>query len=294
MVTSVTTINKSVVDKNGNVVSSLKPQVQDMVSVSHSHLGKADIMDLNLTAVNMYDDIGFARDSQIYKRDELRNTIIAAAVTTVYVAASVALAVVTFGSSALIQLSVTTALAAAAALAAIPSVYLGMKRGMDAVSVGDTQKAAMEFAFVALDFALLAGAWVQGIRFTNAFKAAGNTVHAGMATSEEMGKYSAHKAVKAAEAAVNANKAKAASRLAKAKQLLPNKVVRVDRYQCLWENFSRFRSNAFVRGVGTLLQSKAVNIAASLGVIRRNIVTANILEGVINRFGGSELTDTCF
>ena len=94
-------------------------------------------------------------------KDEARNNVITAVVTAAYVAVSVALAIVTFGASAVIQLTATSALMAVMALAAIPMVYSGMQRGMNAVSVGDTKTAVMEFAFVALDFAVVIGGFMK-------------------------------------------------------------------------------------------------------------------------------------
>ena len=77
------------------------------------------------------------------------------------VAASVALAIVTFGSSALIQLTLSSAITAAMALATIPMVYNSMNAATRAFTVGDTKTGIMETAFVVLDFAIVLGSFVK-------------------------------------------------------------------------------------------------------------------------------------
>ena len=177
LATSVTSYARVVTDENGDIArnkdGSIKldsivtdestRQVRDPQTgvYTYGNVGHSAPIDISMKGVDNYNALGEMRDAQRLTKDEARNTVVTAIVTAVYVAASVALAIVTFGSSALIQLTATAAITAAMALAAIPAVYSSMKKGMEAVSVGDTKTAVMEFAFVALDFAVVIGGFVK-------------------------------------------------------------------------------------------------------------------------------------
>ena len=128
----------------------------------YNGIGYSGVMNFNPAVVEQFNKTADARDAERLTRYQTRNEIWTGVVTAVYVAASVALAIVTFGSSALIQLTLTSAITAVMALATIPAVYNSMKKGMEAATVGDTKTAVMEFAFVALDFAVVAGTLLKG------------------------------------------------------------------------------------------------------------------------------------
>ncbi|MDD5021771.1 MAG: hypothetical protein PHR82_06570, partial [Endomicrobiaceae bacterium] len=153
-------------NNDGNFVAEVKPNESALTSTSgygYGNIGYNRALDFNSVVVNQYNNTSDARDAQRLSRYETRNAIVTGIVTALYVVASVALAIVTFGTSALIQLTVTAAITAALALAAIPAVYKGMKAGMEAATVGDTQKAVTEFVFVALSFAMVFGAFAKGL-----------------------------------------------------------------------------------------------------------------------------------
>ena len=175
--TSVTSYASVVTDENGNIPRNADGSIKlDSIVTDEStretkepqtglytygNVGHNAPIDVSMKGIDQYNALGDIRDAQRMTKDATTNAIWTGAVTALYVAASIALAVVTFGASAVIQLTATSAIMAIMAIAAIPAVYNGMKRGMNAVSVGDTKTAVMEFAFVALDFAVVVGGFMK-------------------------------------------------------------------------------------------------------------------------------------
>ena len=175
--TSVTSYASVVTDENGNIPRNADGSIKlDSIVTdestretkepqtglyTYSNVGHNAPIDVSMKGIDQYNALGDIRDAQRMTKDATTNAIWTGAVTALYVAASVALAIVTFGASAVIQLTATSAIMAIMAIAAIPAVYNGMKRGMNAVSVGDTKTAVMEFAFVALDFAVVVGGFMK-------------------------------------------------------------------------------------------------------------------------------------
>ena len=138
---------------------------------SYGNLSNSNIT-INIGAVTTFNESGFARDAQIEARDHVKNTIIAAAVTVAFVVLSIA------------TLGIGTAIAAGASAAIIAAklamlafsavmVYQGTKAAMDALSVGDYGTAALNAAFVALNFIPVIGKLAsKSIQAANAAQAA--------------------------------------------------------------------------------------------------------------------------
>ena len=132
----------------------------------YAGVGYNSVLKLDSAVVDQYNKTADARDAQRLSRDQVRNETITAVVTALYIAATIALAVCTFGTSLIASLTVI------AAIAAIPSVMKSMDAGMKALTVGDTATAIKEFIFVAMDFAVVIGG------LTKAFSAAAKVADA--------------------------------------------------------------------------------------------------------------------
>ncbi len=155
LATSVTSYAQAVKNSDGTFTvdeSTRKTSESVTSSYGYNNIGYNKNIDVSMVAVDKYNALGDARDAQRLTRDSTKNAIITAAVTAVYVAATVVLAVCTLGTSLIANVTIALAVAGTAA------VVSGMKAGLDALTVGDTATAIKEFVFVALEFTMVLGA----------------------------------------------------------------------------------------------------------------------------------------
>lgn len=247
----------------------------------YNNVGNTQAFNINLAAVNIFNATGFARDALILKRDETRNTIIAAAVTVAFVA----LSIVTFGAA--------TAIGAAIALTSMVVgtifAFTGTQAAMNALSIGDYETAALNAGFVALQFIPFLGKFISKISSAavSATKIAKTAAEAGKALT------TTQKALLAISKLVESPLAKILNGVLNPFSS-PQFTATAGKFLTSSKFFSKF--SGFVKIGNFLATSKAAQSILDLGIAfgRNYAVYKGILPSILNSAGLTELTSNKF